>query len=54
MRPFGTKPEPYSSYMARGVLHPIFDPPCTYAFDEPDEFEFTREKVLSLAEQQVG
>ena len=36
-----------SSYMARGVLH--FD--C--AFAKPAYFEFSREKVLRLAEQQV-
>ena len=34
-----------SSYIARRVLHPIFG--C------PANFEFSREKVLSLAEQQV-
>ena len=35
-----------SSYMARGELHPIFG--C------PHDFEFPREKLLRLAEQQLG
>ena len=37
-----------SSYMACGTFHPIF------GFAKPADFEFPREKVLSLAEQQVG
>ena len=43
----------HSSYTARGVLHPIFGCPRSYAFAKPADFEFPREKVLRLAEQQV-
>ena len=44
-----------SSYMARGVLHPIFGCPCMH-FVKPADVEFPQEKVLGLglAEQQVG
>ena len=41
-----------SSYMASGVLHPIFGCPCMHS--NPADFEFPQEKVLRLAEQQVG
>ena len=34
-----------SSYMARGVLHPIFGCPCM-RFVKPADVEFPREKVL--------
>ena len=37
-----------SSYMARRVLHQIFDGPC--AFAKPAVLELLREKVLRLAE----
>ena len=39
------------SYIAHGVLHPIFDCPCMHAFAKPDDFKFPREKVLQLSEQ---
>ena len=42
------------SYMARGVLHPIFGWPRMHAICQPADFEFLREKVLRLAELQVG
>ena len=32
----------------------VFDCPCTYAFTKPADFECPREKVVRLAEQQVG
>ena len=41
----------HTSYLARGVLHPIFSCPCMYAFTKPADFEFTRENVLRLADQ---
>ena len=37
-----------SSYMAHGVLHPIF------GFAKSADIKFPREKLLWLAEQQVG
>ena len=40
----------HNSYLARGVLHPIFS---MYAFTKTADLEFSREKVLRLAEQQV-
>ena len=40
-----------SSYMACGVLYPIFDCPL---HAQPADFEFPQEKILRLAEQQVG
>ena len=39
--------------MAREVLHPIFGWSMC-AFAKPADFELSREKVLRLAEQQVG
>ena len=41
--------------MAYGVLHLIFGcPRMPMAFPKPVDFEFPREKVLRLAEQQGG
>ena len=46
----------HSNYMARKVLHPIFACPRTYmyAFVKPADIKFQREKVLMLAELQLG
>ena len=43
-----------SSYMARGVLHPIFGCPRMDYFAVPADLEFPRKKVLRLTKQQVG
>ena len=41
-----------SSYMARGVLHPIFGCPCIFA--KPVDFEFLREKVRTKVGRTAG
>ena len=50
----GQKQSSSYMYMARGALHLIFGCPRAYAFAIPADFEFPREKVLRLTEQQVG
>ena len=41
-----------SSYMARGVLHPIFG--CPSIFAKPVDFEFPREKVRTKVGRTAG
>ena len=40
------------SYMARGVLHPIFGCPCIFA--KPVDFEFPQEKVRTKVGRTAG
>ena len=42
----------HTSYLTRGVLHPIFSCPGMH-FTKPADLEFFREEALRLAEEQV-